>query len=234
MLKISIPKPCHEDWDKMTAREQGRHCDVCAKTVVDFTNMSDEQVQNYFISKQGQNLCGRFRNEQLDRITIQLPADIFYMPMPLWKKFLVACLLAYSATLFSCDANTTGKAMVNTTSSEQAVLQLATRNNYNSGMVGMFFTKTVPDKPLPPVCTSTVGVTVVENGMTKGDISIDPVPPPPIQPVEEPVLMGKPAFIDTPVVKMGEMVAVPPKKDTVKQKQPVKKDSGNCNNVDYY
>ncbi len=40
MLKLSIPKPCHEDWAAMTPNEQGRHCAVCAKTVTDFTQMS--------------------------------------------------------------------------------------------------------------------------------------------------------------------------------------------------
>ncbi len=43
----------------------GRFCDSCAKTVVDFTAMSDSEVANYFLKHQ--NVCGRLKPEQLDR-----------------------------------------------------------------------------------------------------------------------------------------------------------------------
>ncbi|NQY07628.1 MAG: hypothetical protein HRT68_15890, partial [Flavobacteriaceae bacterium] len=64
-LTISIPEPCHEDWSKMTPVEQGRHCDVCSKNVVDFTTFSDEAIYKYF--NKYDNLCGRFNSSQLDR-----------------------------------------------------------------------------------------------------------------------------------------------------------------------
>ncbi|MBA2480468.1 MAG: hypothetical protein H0V44_07380 [Planctomycetes bacterium] len=35
-----ISKPCHEHWDGMTPATGGRHCDACAKTVVDLTAMA--------------------------------------------------------------------------------------------------------------------------------------------------------------------------------------------------
>lgn len=61
MLKISIPTPCYEDWNKMTPDETGRHCGVCAKSVIDFTNMSDEEVKLYFLhKKERERVCGRF------------------------------------------------------------------------------------------------------------------------------------------------------------------------------
>jgi len=41
---ISIPKPCHENWDAMHPREQGRHCDACDKTVIDFTEKSEKEI----------------------------------------------------------------------------------------------------------------------------------------------------------------------------------------------
>lgn len=63
-MKITIPKPCHESWDNMTAHEKGKFCSVCLKTVHDFTSFSDEELINTFESNK--DICGRFRNDQLD------------------------------------------------------------------------------------------------------------------------------------------------------------------------
>ena len=120
MITISIPKPCHEDWNEMTANEQGRNCNVCCKTVFDFTSMSDEEVKYFFVNKKKEeSVCGRFKNEQLQRINITLPYNIYKISMPLWKQFLTACLLAFSSMLFSCDAlvgnDTKGDVMVQPT-----------------------------------------------------------------------------------------------------------------------
>ena len=65
-MKISIPTPCHEAWDAMTPAGRGRHCAACAKTVVDFTGLSDAAVQHLIDTADGA-LCGRFRPGQLDR-----------------------------------------------------------------------------------------------------------------------------------------------------------------------
>ena len=61
---ISIPEPCHEDWGKMTPKEQGRHCDKCNLTVVDFSSMSTPDVLNYFKNNKGR-ICGRVNQSQL-------------------------------------------------------------------------------------------------------------------------------------------------------------------------
>ncbi|MEP6512378.1 MAG: T9SS type A sorting domain-containing protein [Parafilimonas sp.] len=65
-LSVYIPKPCHEDWNRMSSAEQGRFCQSCCKQVVDFTSMTDQQVLNYFKKASG-NICGRFENDQLKR-----------------------------------------------------------------------------------------------------------------------------------------------------------------------
>ena len=65
-LRITIPEPCHEDWNAMTPAQQGRHCASCNKIVMDFTTMSDAQIIAYFQSTKG-NTCGRFYNNQLNR-----------------------------------------------------------------------------------------------------------------------------------------------------------------------
>lgn len=64
-IQISIPKPCSEDWNKMSKNEKGRHCGTCNTTVVDFTKMSDEQIKNYFIERKNIKTCGHFYAGQL-------------------------------------------------------------------------------------------------------------------------------------------------------------------------
>jgi hypothetical protein len=71
-LQLSIPEPCHENWQQMTPTEQGRFCNACAKEVIDFSTMTDLQVLNYFTSLTHEKVCGRALPEQLDR-SIRLP-----------------------------------------------------------------------------------------------------------------------------------------------------------------
>ncbi len=101
-MKINIPEPCHEDWAKMTPNEKGRFCGNCKKTVVDFTNFSADDIQNYFTKHYGQKVCGRFKNQQLNAIDIQIPRAVIYQ-IPQSRKFALALLVAFGTTLFSCN-----------------------------------------------------------------------------------------------------------------------------------
>ena len=67
---LYIPKPCHENWDKMTPTQQGKFCSSCNKQVVDFSLMSDNQILN-FLSHQSGKLCGRFDTQQLERPLVE-------------------------------------------------------------------------------------------------------------------------------------------------------------------
>ena len=65
-IKLTIPEPCHENWQNMQSNNEGRHCMSCQKTVVDFSLMTDKEILDYVTSK-GDNLCGRFDPHQLNR-----------------------------------------------------------------------------------------------------------------------------------------------------------------------
>ena len=101
--KITIPEPCHENWNKMTPKDNGRFCLSCSKTVIDFTSMLPEEVQHFFIQNQNKNICGRFKKSQLDTITIQIPSHILYTQTHYHKIFLLALFVAMGTTLFSCQ-----------------------------------------------------------------------------------------------------------------------------------
>ncbi|MEO9513033.1 MAG: carboxypeptidase-like regulatory domain-containing protein [Flavobacteriaceae bacterium] len=61
---LTIPKPCSENWNKMTPTQKGAYCKNCQKEVIDFTK-TPKIVLAKKLSK-GSNLCGRFKSEQLN------------------------------------------------------------------------------------------------------------------------------------------------------------------------
>ena len=63
--KLIIAEPCHEDWNKMTTVQKGKHCAICAKQVVDFSKNSKKEIIDYLDEAEGQT-CGRFKKVQID------------------------------------------------------------------------------------------------------------------------------------------------------------------------
>lgn len=102
-FKIVIPKPCNEDWDKMTPDATGRFCLVCNKSVIDFTNKMPEEIQHFFLKNQHKEICGRFKNSQLDAIRIQIPSQVLFSQTQYHKMFLLALFVVMGASLFSCS-----------------------------------------------------------------------------------------------------------------------------------
>ncbi len=111
MLLITIPKPCHENWNDMSPREQGAFCNVCSKTVIDFTALSDVEVKNYFLSNHGQKTCGRFKNTQLTNSDNILPA-VLAGNIPFWKKILAIVVILFWSFLTGCKEQVLGKIVV--------------------------------------------------------------------------------------------------------------------------
>ncbi len=91
-IKLSIPDPCQENWDNMTPGHQGRFCNSCAKTVIDFSQMSDPEVLNYFSRVKNEKVCGRMYPDQLDRAIQSLPTKTF-----LWRwNYIIAFFLFFT------------------------------------------------------------------------------------------------------------------------------------------
>lgn len=102
-IKFSVPKPCHEDWNAMTPDQKGRFCAACSKTVVDFTNLDNTEVQEYLSENKGSRICGRFTNEQLNpKFKLTVPQSVLYQKRSFHKAFLLALFVTMGTTLFSC------------------------------------------------------------------------------------------------------------------------------------
>ena len=153
MLQICIPTACHEDWNAMSPNQLGRHCNACMKTVIDFTNMTDDEVKNHLLNKKEEQLCGRFTGRQLQRIRIELPSSIFQLQMPWWKRFLVASLFTFSTMLFSCEvkqmapieiaAPSTGIALNKSAVAAESIAERNSHDGYVGGIVFHYETDTV-------------------------------------------------------------------------------------------
>lgn len=100
-FKITIPKPCNEDWDNMKVSSRGRFCITCTTEVVDFTNMSSDEIRNYL--NKNTNVCGRFKSEQLNSVTIQIPKQVLFSQVHFHKMFMLALLISMGTSLFSCQ-----------------------------------------------------------------------------------------------------------------------------------
>ncbi|MCU0433675.1 MAG: hypothetical protein MUC87_09505 [Bacteroidia bacterium] len=95
-LTISIPEPCSVPWNSMSrVDDYRRHCNSCAMTVTDFTEMSDDEIVSYLHEKAAEKPCGRFTAHQLNRPMKMIPAHTqkavwwkaaVLLPLSLWSK----------------------------------------------------------------------------------------------------------------------------------------------------
>lgn len=105
MLRLSIPQPCHELWDQMTPTYNGAFCSSCQKTVIDFSQMSDAAIIQFWQEKKEGPVCGRFKKSQLNRTLDIISPEVLYMDIPAWKKYLAVLFICFSGLITGCKNN---------------------------------------------------------------------------------------------------------------------------------
>ena len=101
-MQISINKPCHENWDKMTPNDKGAFCLSCQKNVVDFSNKTVAQIKDFFSKKTDTaSVCGRFEEDQLTEMSF----DHFFAQFRSWKYFQKFALIAFFVFGFNLFTN---------------------------------------------------------------------------------------------------------------------------------
>jgi hypothetical protein len=63
-INIAIKKPCSENFNAFKFTHRGGYCASCKTEVIDFTRMTEQEIQNYF-KIQKKNTCGYFLESQL-------------------------------------------------------------------------------------------------------------------------------------------------------------------------
>lgn len=99
-LNLSVPKPCHKNWNEMLTEEKGRFCQSCSKTVLDFTGKSNDEIIALFENNKTEKVCGRFRKDQLESIKIEIPKVLLFSQTSFRKSFLLALFVVMGTTLF--------------------------------------------------------------------------------------------------------------------------------------
>jgi hypothetical protein len=170
----------------MTPSDEGKFCGSCQQTVIDFSNMSDRQLVEFF-KRPSSSVCGRVHNEQLNRDII-IPKK----RIPWIRYFFQFTWPAFVLFLKSCNIkdNVEGKAKVESRTDDVQEHSFAT--------VGMM----IPE--ITPFDTSGIMIKEpVRKGEIVGDVDVtritDSVAVPVDSSVQETEIVYKP--MDTVVIQ---------------------------------
>ena len=78
-IKLHIQSPCSENFNDFKPTQKGGFCQSCSKEVIDFTKMSDEQLNQFFLNNESSQICGRLRKEQLAKTFKRKPSLYQYV-----------------------------------------------------------------------------------------------------------------------------------------------------------
>ena len=93
LFKLSIKKPCGENFNDFNPTVQGGFCNSCSKGVIDFTKMKPDEIITYFKDKQQDNVCGRFNGSQL---TMYSESSKTSNKLRILSGIVLACLSLFS------------------------------------------------------------------------------------------------------------------------------------------
>lgn len=115
-FKVNIPNPCKKEWNKMQPKENGRFCDSCDKTVVDFRSMTTEEIKSFFAKNSGQKTCGHFKVSQTSHTQPILHQFLTKLYEIVDSRFHIRILktsmlfiISIIMTLVGCQPEVTGK-----------------------------------------------------------------------------------------------------------------------------
>ena len=98
---LTIKEPCHQGWENMSISEKGKFCSSCQKHVYDFSNSTLDEIKKvYSESKEG--LCGHVPVKLLQEQYVE--RELQKVHYSYLKKFCLAAMLCFGATLFTVDA----------------------------------------------------------------------------------------------------------------------------------
>jgi len=101
---IQIPNPCKEDFSKMTPTQKGAYCSKCKHDTYDFRKMSQLDIAKTIKNHGDHQMCGQIYNTQLDDFNAGFMAWKKQKRKTFQSKFMMALLLVFGLSLFSCES----------------------------------------------------------------------------------------------------------------------------------
>jgi hypothetical protein len=70
LKQITIPSPCHANWDSMTGDDRTRFCEECGKSVTNLAAMTEAEAAS-LVEIQGHNLCAQVTRREDGSVVTQ-------------------------------------------------------------------------------------------------------------------------------------------------------------------
>lgn len=87
--KLEIKTPCNQSWDEMPVLGEGRYCQSCNHIIMDFSDLSNEELLQ--ILQSGKYSCGRFDKRQMGLVYEFKPER---KPSSIYWKGIAAAIVA--------------------------------------------------------------------------------------------------------------------------------------------
>lgn len=156
-FSLSITTPCSEKWASFTPTLKGGFCSSCRKEVVDYTNLSDEEIISFFKNKPA-NTCGRFRADQLKPYA-ETPLVKINPGFTLLKAGLMSFLMLVSRETCAQDNTSAVKTVVHGSENDRKNVVADTEHTVRGVVTGEG-----DEMPIP-------GVNIVLKGTTQGTVT---------------------------------------------------------------
>lgn len=98
---LKFQQTCQEKWDEMLPGNQGRFCDLCSKTVIDFSNLSNEDILNKLKSS-NKEICARVSKTQFKTPLIEIEKQKQFK-LPYSKVAASVMIVASVTSIQSCE-----------------------------------------------------------------------------------------------------------------------------------
>ncbi|MFK8038001.1 MAG: T9SS type A sorting domain-containing protein [Crocinitomicaceae bacterium] len=186
MKQLDIKSPCHENWEKFTPKPEGGFCGSCQKTVIDFTNKSNDEIKNILSAKSSESICGRIGLNQLNNFN-KVPNlwQNSQNPKVIQSRFLWALILSFGLSLFTAQ-----EAKAQEILGEISYIEHVDTNKISEHIP--IDTIEVEEFIMGDLMESTIPKDTVKNDtiLEKKSKNCKPIQKQPIHKLEHPILMG--------------------------------------------
>ena len=104
-MKVIIKEPCLENWDNMKVGIESRHCDLCNKSVIDFTQKNRSEIITYLLDRPNERICGRMKGNEFEMKEADIPVLMEVLRAPKYRSnaFLILAIVC-SSVFSSCES----------------------------------------------------------------------------------------------------------------------------------